>query len=385
MPVNLTVGADNLTFELIDLTAAHSATGAESIATTLPLSAENSALISAPERDALLGELHFGAAVRQALLVGQQPAHAEPPQLAFRDGLPDTDGLTEEQKYDRYAAYAQGRGLDVANLPMNHRAIIGFRRETPTDADSTTTQAGTGVFDDRIVVIWKTQGPNNTEVKHVREFQANTEPSAQYDQNLRGQQRPGRLPVARRPVAQGEDLDGNGSLDLGRLGDGLYTYERGHPRGPSTPPLTGNHILRPTASIVVERDVNHDGRFTGDDMDIAFQSIQPRVERKMRERGLSELEALREAHQELRAALDAGDSILFHAGSRIERDPRTGQITRQNTFSAGCQTFPTSDGSQDNNGRGNNVAQQFWDSLGIERETGQSTFQYLLVTTRRYQ
>jgi len=173
--------------------------------------------------------------------------------------LPNTYGMSEEEKYDYYIrcirrTFPRESTHSLYDLLSGRRVIVGLRKLTNTRANN-----GLGLYDDRIVVLWKKNGE-----KHVREFVANTEPSSRYEH---------RWGVK----AYGSDADGDGRKDLGRIPEGAYTFMK------DFSDHYGN-ILRPTHEIIAERDTNHDGVFDGRD----------RVTN--------------------RAALSAGTSFLFHKG-----------------------------------------------------------------------
>lgn len=230
---------------------------------------------------------------------------------------------SDAQRYDVYASIIVTRGSRAAQdaLARNERVILGLRQENSTLA--TTTRAnpderrlddprtanidesrlGTGVYDDRLVVLWKdAQG-----VRHLHPVErANTEPTAQYDAHARPGHRRAGTPFGsvdwRR--AEGEDVNADRVDDLGRLADGTFEMRRTtHPN-----PLTGRpeFSLRPTADEVsparregrVERDTNADGWFT---------------------------------HADVNGAQALNNTFKIHRGSRA------------NTDSAGCQTIHADD------------------------------------------
>jgi hypothetical protein len=171
-----------------------------------------------------------------------------------------TEGLSEDQKFDLYSNMVTDNGGAV-KTGANERNMVAIR--VPTDADE---NDGKGVYDDRMAMFWK----DDAGKKHVREYTGNTEPIARY----RGR--------------EGEDADGNGTLDQGRLPSGQtfqYAYE------------SKAKQLRPTAPIDAERDTNADGKFGNDN-------------------GATHTEKM---------------SMLIHTGSRNATD------------SAGCQTMPPDD------------------------------------------
>lgn len=193
----------------------------------------------------------------------------------------ETRHLSQAQLHDVYASIVASRGDQAARQSLgtnNQRVILGLRDETRT-----TVNDGTGQYDDRVVVVWKDNQGN----RHAREFNdANTEPSAQYDHHAgsdgtrryadggnapRQGRSPGYESVVRRKI-EGDDVNGDGIRDLGRLGEGTTemlatthpTYAGGRPNG-------NEFALRPTAQAVaagagrVQRDSNADGWFTDAD------------------------------------------------------------------------------------------------------------------------
>lgn len=225
----------------------------------------------------------------------------EPPQVDT-SVMPVFTNETTEQRYDRYHAYFLANGTDVNNLADGERAIIGLR--VPTNS---TVNNGTGDYNDRIVVVWSENG-----VRHVEEFNANTEPSAQYDQELRG------TTVNNQRIAsrhnEGADADFDGDRDLGRLPTGTYEFEW---TTNSNVAGAAGGVLRPTAPVTLERDINHDGTFNQTDRDLMEQAVTGGTARQQ--------EALRARQVQ---ALSDGNTIRFHPGGA------------NNTYSAGCQTFP---------------------------------------------
>ena len=206
-------------------------------------------------------------------------------------------GTTTDARFDTYAAYFAEHGVDITTLGDGERAILGLR--VPS---ATTVNNGTGEYNDRIVVVWTANGR-----RHVEEFAANTEPSAQYDAAFRGRTIDG-VAYARGGSVQGADADGDGVRDLGRLPVGAYQYERS-----TSTVVGGDNVLRGVRAIDLERDVNHDGVFDANDRQLVTRP----------------------------EALTDQRTVLFHRGS--ERD----------TDSAACQTFP-----------GRDDWGTFWASLG---------------------
>ena len=175
----------------------------------------------------------------------------------------ETVALSQEQLHDVYASIVAVRGNDAARstLDIQDRVIVGLRNETRT-----TDARGRGVYDDRIVVLWQdSQGRG-----HAREFhQASTEPTAQYDAHAKtSPPSPGFENVSTRKKTEGEDVNGDGIRDLGRLAEGTVEMLA------TTHPRTGHRdefSLRPTPQALaagagmVQRDTNGDGWFDARD------------------------------------------------------------------------------------------------------------------------
>jgi len=140
-----------------------------------------------------------------------------------------TRGMSEAQKFDYYEGLAQQNGGQV-KTGANQKNIVGLR--TPTDADA---NGGGGRYDDKFVMFWKDAQGN----KRVREYSGNTEPSARYR---------GRM---------GEDANGDGRLDQGRLPTGFYEFNTGYSN-------KLGRTLNPVRDYRVERDTNQDGVFGND-------------------------------------------------------------------------------------------------------------------------
>lgn len=205
------------------------------------------------------------------------------------DGL---ERLTDRQRYDAYASIVLTRGNEAARDALerpDERVILGLRRESSTliARDDPRTQRvegqgrGAGEYDDRVVVLWT----DRAGARRVEEFnRANTEPSAQYDHHAgsTGTRRfnhggveaqlaasAGYENVATRKI-EGEDVNGDGLRDLGRLAEGTIQMQRAtHPSGPGGRP---EPALRPTPEAVaagangIQRDSNADGWFTAGDI-----------------------------------------------------------------------------------------------------------------------
>lgn len=171
------------------------------------------------------------------------------------------------------ALEANGDAQARADYAAGRRVVVAIRSDTNVRDNAA------GRYDDRVAVIWLgADGRAN-----VRAFDGNTEPSGQY-----------RFDGARGNRGYGNDMNGDGRLELGRLVEGSYRYTRQEGN------FLGNVFFRPDATTPVARDTNGDGRFTAADAN-----------------GLD------------RAG--AGRSILIHQGGA------------SNTWSAGCQTLARGD------------------------------------------
>lgn len=150
--------------------------------------------------------------------------------------LPDTSGLSNAEKYDLYSGYIRefGEQSAINDLDNGQKVVLSLRVDTNSKANS-----GQGVYDDRMVVVWK----DGNGVGQAREFVANTDPSAQY---MDGSQYGTR-------DAMGRDVTGDGRLNQGRLADGTYTFTQGH--------FSGDRALMSGNDQISERDTNYDGNF----------------------------------------------------------------------------------------------------------------------------
>jgi hypothetical protein len=200
----------------------------------------------------------------------------------------DVATLTDTQRYDVYASIIETRGNDAAreSLRNGDRIVLGLRQENSTVDSATRDQPnavavddpatpadesrrGTGVYDDRVVVLGR-RTPEGGGAPEVWQFgNANTEPSAQYDHHAQGRDRQEPYTHVQRRRAEGEDVNGDGVRDLGRLREGtVEMLATTHPR-----PGGGrdDFSLRPTPEAVaanplgVQRDTNADGRFDHND------------------------------------------------------------------------------------------------------------------------
>lgn len=243
------------------------------------------------------------------------------PRLPAQDksaGGMDEVPLTTAQRHDVYASMVYTRGNEAARaaLERGDRVILGLRDENstlatmnsrdepsvarqddPATAAVDESRAGRGVYNDRMVVLWQGESGKRGVVEANR---ANTEPTALYDEHARPGNAQGEAyrHVSGWRKAEGDDVDGDGIRDLGRLREGTMEMKR-------TTHGTDNHTaFRPTETAVtngagqVQRDTNADGRFDGTDVN----GIQ-----------------------------DLNDTFKIHRGSRGATD------------SAGCQTIHPDD------------------------------------------
>ncbi|MGY1519035.1 hypothetical protein [Luteimonas sp. A482] len=273
-----------------------------------------------------LGLLGTVTAENLSVIQRLQSATAAPriPAHGRADGEPDEFvGLTRAQTYDVYASMAEVRGSQVARDALgidNHSVLLGLRRENPTWASGDGRgRAGTGLYDDRIVVLTRAADGQRSVFVAGR---ATTDPTAQYSHHAGSNGRRafsgpaggeetrvlapslGYEAVTRPRRIEGEDVDGNTMRDLGRLAEGtveMMTAEHRNPRAAGT-----SSAFRPSEEFIdsgqgtgmVQRDTNADGYFTAADP---------------------------------HGTQDLNSTFKIHSGSR------------HNTDSAGCQTIHPDD------------------------------------------
>ncbi|WP_426800947.1 hypothetical protein [Xanthomonas campestris] len=132
---------------------------------------------------------------------------------------------------------------------MQNRDNAGsLRSDDPATPAINEAQGGTGVYNDRLVVLWKdADGTRHTQVAQ----QANTEPTAQYDHHAGNTGRrplaeggienrtfapsPGFESITRPRKIEGEDVNADGIRDLGRLSEGTIEMRMGQHPNPSRP------------------------------------------------------------------------------------------------------------------------------------------------------
>ncbi|MCF7222574.1 hypothetical protein [Marilutibacter chinensis] len=265
------------------------------------------------ELDELRGSGALQASPELASTLERLQLAAQPPRMPDYNGR-DADApnelvdLTDAQKYDIYASIVETRGNQAARdaLRDEESVLLGLRRETSTVASMDDLgQRGTGVYDDHIVVLRRdASGERHWFIAD----RASTEPTAQYDERARPGPDRENTPYSdvawRRP--QGEDVNGDGTRDLGRMAEGTIEMlrtthpARGNPRDFSLRP-TPEQVTAPRNADLVQRDTNADGWFTQNDVN-GVQALN--------------------------------DSFKVHSGSR------------NNTDSAGCQTIHPEDYDQ---------------------------------------
>ena len=254
---------------------------------------------------------------------------------------------SDAQRYDVYASIVLVRGTAAAAnaLDRQQRVILGLRQENSTLAASTRehpaqlavddpatpgddSRRGTGIYNDRIVVLWK--DANGT--RHLETMErANTEPTARYDAHARPTPARASTPYANVSFrrAEGMDVNGDGTADLGRLAGGTIEMHRTtHGQGGNT------HVaFRPTEEAVrrgqgqVQRDTNADGWFNQADIN----GVQ-----------------------------DLNDTFKIHMGSREKTD------------SAGCQTIHRDDYGDFLAAATGNPAQTRWQYVLTSTTPGQA-------------
>jgi peptidoglycan hydrolase-like protein with peptidoglycan-binding domain len=157
---------------------------------------------------------------------------------ALRTNAPAT--LPQAANDNAEAPAAAGNvNADTAGMRPNQRNLVALRNTTDADANG-----GRGRYDDQLAMLWTDSQGN----KRVREYAANTEPSAQYR---------GRV---------GVDANGDGRKDQGRLPAGYSEFRTGRSS-------RLGRVLRPTQNQMAERDTNQDGLFNDNAHASAGQSI----------------------------------------------------------------------------------------------------------------
>ncbi len=145
----------------------------------------------------------------------------------------------EEAQYDYYAQIISQNGQ--LNDSPEARNLLGFRTDTNTHVNG-----GHGEYDDTVVMIWK----DSAGQKHVRSYEANTEPQGTTED-----------------TSYADDTWGNGSV--GRLPTGYFEYKAGYSDN------LGN-CLRMQGTYATEVDYDKNGLFDdgkmGDTNDMQFHA-----------------------------------------------------------------------------------------------------------------
>lgn len=252
-------------------------------------------------------------------------------------------GLTDAQKHHVYASMVEVRGNEAARADLlrdNHAVLLGLRRETSTLSSPGNGRAGTGVYDDQMIVLGRAADGS----ERIFIALASTEPTAQYSHQAGNdgnrffsdgrRERRVIAPAAgyeavRWRKIEGEDVNSDAMRDLGRLAEGtieMFKTEHTNPRSVGT-----RDAFRPSpeqmtrTADMVQRDTNGDGYFTPAD---PF-GVQP-----------------------------LNDSFKIHSGSF------------HNTDSAGCQTVHPADYREFLAATTRNPAQTRWQYVLTSTEGG---------------
>jgi len=208
-----------------------------------------------------------------------------------RPVMPKLPLLSKRLTFQYCASLVRQRGNDsaISAMARGQMVLVGLRRET-----CTLVNRGLGAYDDYIAVL---NGPSGQGA--VRTFPAATEPSAQYAHRASPLSTGKRLDPAYDQVRfrkiEGDDVNGDGIRDAGRLKAGTYFYNE-RPGG-----YMKDRAFQTSKNQTAERDTNGDGFFTSADTN--------RIDTKF-----------------------VGTSMLIHKG---------GNLANGNTGSAGCQTIPS--------------------------------------------
>ena len=281
------------------VSATFAATAAQDPAAALRVWEDSLAPLDEPMREAAhrLAESRLGWPARFALNTTPAGAALLRQWAAARQqrpALPRLPFLSQQAAFHYFASLVQQRGSRQAASALNQgrMLVVGLRRDT-----STLVNKGRGAYDDHIVVLngWRRRGS-------VAVFPGNTEPSAQYAQ--RAQLKSG-TPIDPRyagvafkkaSLVAGDDVNGDGIRDAGRLREGTYFFKE-LPAG-----YLDARAFISARNQTAERDTNGDGRFLPDDV--------ARIDSK-----------------------HVRQSMLIHWGGG-DNAPII------NTWSAGCQTVP---------------------------------------------
>jgi len=206
--------------------------------------------------------------------------------------MPKAPFFTLGIAYDFYASLVAQYGSKPARATLykDGMLVVALRNQSSTLANH-----GLGSYDDQIVVL---NGVGRLGVARV--FAACTEPGAQYSHRAQldhlGKRPDARYASVKLRHADGEDVNGDGVKDAGRLMAGTYRYFWREKL------FHNNRVFEVKTTQVVERDTDGDGRFTSDDPD--------RIDKRR-----------------------AGTTMYIHPGG-------SNDTSGAGTGSAGCQTVP---------------------------------------------
>lgn len=228
----------------------------------------NSGKYSAGEAAQLreVANTRYPAELRDATAMFNRPASSAPAPAATNGAAPAANGTARNAAQFADIINRSGDATAKADLAAGRKVLVAVRTDSSTGANG-----GQGEYNDTMALVWK----DGAGRYHAQSFQGNTEPAGKY--------------AAR---GYGNDVNGDGRKELGRLVEGNYRYEL---QGGT---FAGNRFFRATENQTALRDSNHDGRFTGADT----------IDRT-----------------------GAGRSMLIHQGGN------------STTGSAGCQTLRPSD------------------------------------------
>jgi hypothetical protein len=194
---------------------------------------------------------------------------------------------TPKQAFDSYSAIFWRFGSAQArfDLRFGRLVLLALRKESSTIANH-----GKGSYDDLVVVMRRTG-----RFRELTSFPICTEPGAQYSQRA-STSTDKRYKGVKFSKPEGNDMDGDGIRDAGRLTEGTYQYyeKKGG--------YLGDRAFVVGIDQIVERDTDGDGRFTQED--------KKRIDTK-----------------------GAGKTMYIHRGG-------ADNVLEPNTWSAGCQTIP---------------------------------------------
>ncbi|MBX2883808.1 MAG: hypothetical protein KTR32_27895 [Granulosicoccus sp.] len=189
----------------------------------------------------------------------------------MQDTLPDTSGLTEEERVRTYENILTANASDEAIVAYNNNetVVLALRHESPLFENR-----GSGDFDDRFVVLWTDENGD----RRSREFEGSLDPNLRYGDDLRED-----ISVDKPPASMGQygDITTDSSLNpwdedqihvWGRVAGGQTILMQTGPKDQRLyPPADGGYAL--------DVDTNGNGIFDDSDSivrdDNAFQLHGP--------------------------------------------------------------------------------------------------------------